>query len=91
MLFAPQLHLTTTYTTDGGGDTSWADAGSVSGDVVLGQVEDAYDADGNVLEATTRQRFHDETGTGALGTPSFPFDGSFARRMVSTRPCGSKT
>jgi RHS repeat-associated protein len=62
--------LTTTYTTDGGGDAGWADAGNVTGDVVLEQVEYAYDADGNVLEATTRQRFHDETGTGALGTPT---------------------
>ncbi len=58
------------FTTDGGGDTSWTDAGNVTGDAVLRQVETSYDAAGNVLLVTTRQRFHDETATGALGDAS---------------------
>jgi RHS repeat-associated protein len=58
---------TAVYTTDGGGDSSWSDAGNETGDAVLQQVEYAYDADGNVTLTTTRQRNHDETATGALG------------------------
>jgi RHS repeat-associated protein len=62
--------LTVEYTTDGGGDTSWADALNVTGDAVLEQTETQYDADGNAILVTTRQRFHDETATGALGDPN---------------------
>jgi RHS repeat-associated protein len=58
------------YTTDGGGDSTWADAGNVIGDAVLEQVENQYDADGNLIFVTTRERFHNETATGALGTPT---------------------
>jgi RHS repeat-associated protein len=58
------------FTTDGGGDTTWADAGNVTGDNVLEQVEFAYDANSNVIQTTTRQRFHDETATGSLGDPN---------------------
>ncbi|MFO0929436.1 MAG: SdrD B-like domain-containing protein [Gemmataceae bacterium] len=61
---------TVTYTTDGGGDSGYADADDVVGDIVLEQQEYAYDASGNVLQVTTRRRFHDATGTGALGTPT---------------------
>ena len=60
----------TVYTTDGGGDSGYSDAGTVTGDAVLQQAETTYDAAGNVLQTTARQRFHDETGTGALGSPS---------------------
>ncbi|AGA25127.1 RHS repeat-associated core domain-containing protein [Singulisphaera acidiphila] len=60
----------TISTTNGGGDSSWADAGTVTGDAVLEQVEYQYDANSNILLTTVRQRFHDETATGALGTPS---------------------
>jgi RHS repeat-associated protein len=62
--------LLVTFATDGGGDASWADALSVSGDVVLTQTEYDYDANGNVLLTTRRQRFHDASGTGELGTPT---------------------
>jgi YD repeat-containing protein len=62
--------VTVVYSTDGGGDSSWSDAGTVTGDAVLEQVEYTYDADGNVLLTTTRQRNHDETATGALGNPT---------------------
>jgi RHS repeat-associated protein len=58
------------YQTDGGGDAAYADAGTVTGDAVLSQTELAYDSDGNTILTTTRDRFHDETGTGALGTPT---------------------
>jgi YD repeat-containing protein len=62
--------VTTSYTTDGGGDSGYGDADDVTGDNVLEQSETAYDSSGNVLSTTSRQRFHDETGTGALGTPT---------------------
>lgn len=58
------------YTSDAGGDSAYADADDVSGDAVLEQVEWTHDGVGNVLVETVRQRFHDETGTGALGTPT---------------------
>jgi RHS repeat-associated protein len=65
---------TVTYTTDGNGDAapgttnSWANAGTVSStNNVLAQVETSYDADGNVILTTTRQRNHDETTGGPLG------------------------
>src|SRR5262249_31726154 len=61
---------TKTYTTDGGGDSTWTDAGNVTGDNVLEQVEATYDSDSNVILTTTRQRFHDETTTGSLGDPN---------------------
>ncbi len=64
------LRPTIVYLTDGGGDTGWSDADDVSGDAVLQQTENTYDADGNVLLVTLRERFHDETATGALGDPS---------------------
>jgi RHS repeat-associated protein len=59
-----------TSSTDGGGDTSWADADDVIGDVVLSQDEMTYDSSGLTLVATHRDRFHDETATGSLGTPT---------------------
>ena len=65
-----------TYATDGGGDPApgaagtWAAAGDVVGDAVLSQSETAYDANGNVVLSTRRDRFHDEAATGALGTPT---------------------
>src|SRR5262249_27872843 len=59
-----------TFTTDGGGDSSWSDAGNVTGDIVLTQTESQYDASGLVLLSITRDRFHDETATGTLGDPS---------------------
>src|SRR5262249_40213127 len=61
---------TKTYTTDGGGDSSWSDAGTVTGDAVLTQAETQHDAAGNVLVTITKDRFHDETGTGELGSAS---------------------
>jgi RHS repeat-associated protein len=56
----------TSFTTDGGGDAAYADAGTVTGDVVLEQAETQYDGDGNALLTTTRQRFHDASWTGDL-------------------------
>jgi RHS repeat-associated protein len=60
----------TSYVTDGGGDSGYSDADDVTGDKVLEQYESAYDASGNILSQTVRQRNHDETGTGTLGTSS---------------------
>lgn len=69
---------TVAYTTDGRGDsapgtsTSWANAGSVSGDIVLSQVETQYDANSNPIFVTDRERMHDDPSTnlGVLGTPT---------------------
>lgn len=60
---------TVAFTTDGGGDTGYADAFTVAGDIVLAQTEYTYDANSNVILTTMRERFHDTTLTGALGTP----------------------
>lgn len=60
--------VTVAYATDGGGDTGYADADDVTGDVVLEQVETSYDAAGRVIRTTTRQRHHDATGTGSLAS-----------------------
>jgi RHS repeat-associated protein len=62
--------LTATYTTDGGGGTSYAAASSVSNDTVLEQTLNTYDGDGNRTLSTTSQRFDNATGTGALGSPT---------------------
>jgi RHS repeat-associated protein len=59
-----------TYSTDGGSGSDWNATNTVSGDIVLEQVETSYDANGNVIETTNRQRFDDATATGALGTPT---------------------
>ncbi len=53
--------------TNGGGDSSWADAGNVNGDTVLDQDQYIYDANGNIIEVIHKDRFHNATGTGALG------------------------
>ena len=50
--------------------TAYADASSVSDDTIVEQVETTYDDAGNVLQTTTRQRFHNATGTGELTSPS---------------------
>jgi YD repeat-containing protein len=42
----------------------------VIGDAVLTQSEWTYDANGNPVLVTARDRFHDESGSGALGTPT---------------------
>ena len=51
-------------------ETAYADASSVSDDTIVEQVETVYDDAGNVLQTTTRQRFHNATGTGELTSPS---------------------
>ena len=51
-------------------ETAYANASSVSDDTIVEQVETTYDDAGNVLQTTTRQRYHNATGTGELTTPS---------------------
>ena len=58
------------YITDGTGGTTWAAAGSVANDTVLEQTQTVYDGDSNVIETIDRQRFHNATGAGPLGTPT---------------------
>jgi RHS repeat-associated protein len=55
------------YVTDGLGDTTWADARSVANNNVLEETDTQYDGDGNAILVIQRDRFHDETRTGALG------------------------
>jgi RHS repeat-associated protein len=62
--------VVTSYTTDGAGDTSWADASRVANNHVLSQTETTYDNNGNVILGVTRDRFHDESATGALNNPT---------------------
>jgi RHS repeat-associated protein len=57
-------------TTDGGGGTSWAAAGTVANDTVLEQTQTIYDGDDNAIETIDSQRFHNAVGTGPLGTPT---------------------
>jgi RHS repeat-associated protein len=61
---------TVSYVSDGGGDSTWADATNVTGDNVLSQIETTYDKDSNAIMVTDRERNHDETTTGALGNPT---------------------
>jgi RHS repeat-associated protein len=51
---------------------SWADAASLANSVVLEQQDSSYDANGNVILTSQRERFHDAdpTATGALSTAS---------------------
>jgi YD repeat-containing protein len=58
--------------TDGGSGTTWGLAGSLSGDQVLAQTLTTYDADGNPILVTTKERFHTDasTDTGPLGNPT---------------------
>lgn len=58
--------LSIQYASDGGSDSGYTDADDVTGDKVLEQVEYTFDESGNVLMILSRQRFHDETDTGAL-------------------------
>ncbi len=46
------------------------DTDDVTSDNVLEQVEFAYDTGSHVILTTTKQHFHDDTGTGELGTAS---------------------
>ncbi len=61
------------YQTDGGSGTSYSDASTVSGDIVLTQTQTVYDGDGNVIETITRDRFNtdSDSSTGALGCPDY--------------------
>jgi RHS repeat-associated protein len=51
-------------------DTTYATAGSVTGDTIFEQTETTYDAASNVIQSTVRQRYDNATGTGPLTTPS---------------------
>jgi hypothetical protein len=71
--------MTKSYSGYDTSETSYADAGTVSGDTILSQNEMAYDAAGNLTLMTMRQRLHDATGTGELTTVG----GSQPRARVS--------
>ena len=60
------------YSTNGGGDSGWSDAGNVTGDIVLSSTANTYDATGNVIFQVSKERFHDDSSsaTGELGDVS---------------------
>ncbi len=58
------------YTTDGAGGSTWTAAGSVANDTVLEQTQTVYDADNNTIETIGKQRFHNASGSGPLGSPT---------------------
>jgi len=49
---------------------TYATASVVTNDTVMRQEEFTYDAASNVIQQTSRERFHNATGTGELQTPS---------------------
>ncbi|MEO8493493.1 MAG: RHS repeat-associated core domain-containing protein [Planctomycetota bacterium] len=51
-------------------ESTYAEADDVDGDTILEQTELSYDSASNVVQTTQRQRYHNATGTGELGTPS---------------------
>lgn len=51
-------------------ETSYVDALTVTGDTIFEQTETTYDPSGNVIQTTSKRRFHDATGTGELTSPS---------------------
>lgn len=54
----------------GGPDPGYLDAANVDGDTILEQSEAEYDDAGQIILTTSRQRFHNATGTGELQNPS---------------------
>ncbi len=64
--------MTTRYVGYDTAETSYSDAGSVTDDVIMEQSETSYDAARNVLQTTSRQRYHNAPASqlGALGDPS---------------------
>ncbi len=50
-------------------ETSYADAGTVTGDTIFEQTETVYDTASNVTQVTLRRRLHTATGTGELTSP----------------------
>ncbi len=53
-------------------ETSYADAGSVTGDTIMEQMESTYDDASNAIQTTTRNRYHNAAAaqTGELKNPS---------------------
>ena len=51
-------------------ESTYSEADDVDGDTILEQTELSYDAASNAVQTTQRQRYHNATGTGELGTPS---------------------
>jgi len=48
---------------------TYSQASSVADDTIMEQVETTYDEAGNAIQVTSRQRFHNATGTGDLTSP----------------------
>ncbi len=61
--------VTTQYSSYDVSETGYPYPISVASATVIEQAEYAYDAASNLISLTSRQRFHDATGTGPLTTP----------------------
>ncbi len=66
------LNRATTVYSGYGTDASYSDIFTVTGDVILEQMETVFDDAGNAIQGTRRQRYHNAPAsqTGALGSPS---------------------
>ncbi|GIX04973.1 MAG: hypothetical protein KatS3mg114_0842 [Planctomycetaceae bacterium] len=66
------LNRATTVYSGYGTDASYSDIFTVTGDVILEQMETVFDDGGNAIQETRRQRYHNAPAsqTGALGSPS---------------------
>ncbi len=62
--------VTADFLTDGGGDATWDEAHTLTGDTVWAQTEYAYDAASQLVQTTGRARAFGQAGTGPLGTPT---------------------
>ena len=51
---------------------TYSQVSSVTDDTIMQQVESTLDAASNVIQTTTRRRFHNATGTGGLTSPAGP-------------------
>ncbi|MFV0445332.1 MAG: RHS repeat domain-containing protein, partial [Planctomycetaceae bacterium] len=67
-----RLNRAVTVYTGYGTDASYSDIFTVTGDVILEQMETVFDDGGNAIQETRRQRYHNAPAsqTGALGSPS---------------------
>jgi hypothetical protein len=50
-------------------ESSYADAGTITGDTILEQTETTFDPEDNVIQTVLRERYHNATGTGELTGP----------------------
>lgn len=72
MVYDGAGRMTLQYTSFNLSETAYPYPMDVSGDTVMQQLEQAYDAASNLISKITRVRFGNATGTGGLGGPRGP-------------------